>query len=162
METTFFKAEIEITETWVIRRPRFYARGLCEQCGREVSLLAPEEAARLACLEMPAFYGLMENNRFHLHYIGSAAQPFVCLNSLCSVWSGHSGMFREILKSSVFSGKLEVSSFLAGRYHSRFWPGQPFAFEDFICAQASFNLLPEFWLFWNIWPTNYFHLALFV
>lgn len=85
METTFFKAEIETTETWVIRRPRFFIRSLCEQCGREVSLLVPEEAARLTCLELNTFYSLMENNHFHLQYFDSAAQPFVCLNSLCSV-----------------------------------------------------------------------------
>ncbi len=87
METNFIKAEIETTETWVIRRRRYFIRGWCGECAREVSLLVPEEAARLACLDLRNFYVLMENNRFHVHYFGEAAkrQPFICLNSLCFI-----------------------------------------------------------------------------
>ena len=85
MKTIFFKAEVETTETWVIRRPRFFIRSLCAQCGREVSLLPTDEAARLTCLDLSAFYKLMENDFFHVHYFESTAQPFVCLNSLCSL-----------------------------------------------------------------------------
>jgi hypothetical protein len=87
METNFIKAEIETTETWVIRRRRYFIRGWCADCAREVSLLVPEEAARLACLELRSFYVLMENNRFHVHYFGEAAkrEPFICLNSLCFI-----------------------------------------------------------------------------
>lgn len=85
MEKTFFKAEIETTETWVIKRQRRFIRGWCGQCGREVSLLIPEEAARLTCLEIGYFRFLMEQNQFHLFYLGATRQPFVCLISLCSV-----------------------------------------------------------------------------
>jgi hypothetical protein len=85
MKTTFFRREVEITETWVIRRPRVFIRSLCEQCGREVSLLPTDEAARLTCLDLSAFYILMENNFFHVYYFESATQPMVCLNSLCSI-----------------------------------------------------------------------------
>lgn len=85
MEKTFFKAEIETTETWVIKRPRYFVRSFCVQCNREVSLLVPEEAARLTCLELSKFYLLMERDCFHVHHFGETMQPFVCLNSLCSI-----------------------------------------------------------------------------
>lgn len=85
METKFFKAEITTTETWVIKRRRYSIRSWCGQCGREVSLLTAEEAARLACIETETFYELMKHNTFHIHYFHLTTQPFVCLNSLCSI-----------------------------------------------------------------------------
>lgn len=85
MERKFFKAEIKTTETWVIKRPRRFMRNWCVQCGREVSLLVPEEAARLTCQDLSYFYFLMEQNQFHLYYFGVKSQPYICLNSLCSI-----------------------------------------------------------------------------
>lgn len=85
MTRSFFKTQIETTETWVIKRPRSFIRGWCGQCGREVSLLIPEEAARLTCQDLGYFYFLMEQNQFHVFNFGITSQPFICLNSLCSV-----------------------------------------------------------------------------
>lgn len=85
MKTIFFKAEINTTETWVIKRPRYSVRSWCGQCGREVSLVMIDEAVRLACLDSDKFYELMELNNFHIHHFIEAKQPLICLNSLCSI-----------------------------------------------------------------------------
>lgn len=85
MEKKFFKAQIETTETWIIKRPRRFLRNWCWQCGREVSLLIPEEAARLTCQELNKFYFLMEQDFLHIYYFGPTTQPYICLNSLCSI-----------------------------------------------------------------------------
>lgn len=85
MNKSLFKAEIETTETWVIKRPRRFIRNWCRQCNREVSLLIPEEAARLTCMEMNSFYLLFEQNLFHIYYLGTKRQPYICLNSLCCI-----------------------------------------------------------------------------
>ncbi|MBX7170839.1 MAG: hypothetical protein K1X72_07775 [Pyrinomonadaceae bacterium] len=85
MSKTFFKAEIETTETWVLKRPRYFIRSWCGECNREVSFLVPEEAARLTCVEFRYFQFLMEQNQFHIHHFGAALEPYICLISLCSI-----------------------------------------------------------------------------
>ena len=75
---------IETTEVYVIRRRRHFIRTWCEDCGREVSLVPPSEAALLTFQEPEAIYSLIEENRVHVRFFGENS-PFICLTSLCLI-----------------------------------------------------------------------------
>ena len=76
---------IETTEVYVIRRRRLVFRAWCEDCGREVSLVPPSEAALLAFREPGAIYSLMDERKIHFRYFAPEQTPFICLTSLCLI-----------------------------------------------------------------------------
>ena len=75
---------IETTEVYVVRRRRHFIRTFCEECGREVSLVPPSEAALLTFREPAAIYSLIAENRVHFRFIEENL-PFICLPSLCLI-----------------------------------------------------------------------------
>ena len=75
---------IETTEVYVIKRQRHFIRTWCEDCGREVSLITPSEAALLTFQEPDAIYSLIDEKRVHFRFFGENT-PFICLTSLCLV-----------------------------------------------------------------------------
>ncbi len=84
MEKFRTSVTIETNEIWVVRQPRCLVRARCETCGREVSFLPPNEAARIVCRDLSAIYALAAENRFHVQYFENG-KLFICLNSLCLV-----------------------------------------------------------------------------
>lgn len=76
---------IETTEVYVVRRRRHLIRTFCEECGREVSLVPPSEAALLSFCEPAAIYGLIAENRVHFRFFAREKKPFICLPSLCLI-----------------------------------------------------------------------------
>ena len=75
---------IETTEVFVIKHRLHFIRTGCEDCGREVSLISPAEAALLTFQEPDAIYSLMDENRVHFRFFGEQ-NPFICLTSLCLI-----------------------------------------------------------------------------
>ena len=75
---------IETTEVYVIKHRRSFIRSWCEDCGREVSLVPPSEAALLAFQEPDAIYSLVDERKVHFRYFGEKT-PFICLASLCLI-----------------------------------------------------------------------------
>ena len=75
---------IETREVYVFKQQRHLVRAWCEQCGREVSLIPPSEAALLTFQETEKIYSLIDKNRVHFQIFGEKT-PFVCLTSLCLV-----------------------------------------------------------------------------
>jgi hypothetical protein len=75
---------IETTEVYVIKHRRLLFRTWCEDCGREVSLIPPSEAALLTFRETAAIYTLIDENRVHFRFFGNQT-PFICLPSLCLI-----------------------------------------------------------------------------
>ena len=76
---------IETTEVYVIKHRRYFIRTWCEDCGREVSLVPPSEAALLTFQETGAIYSLMDENRVHFQLFETEQTPFICLTSLCLI-----------------------------------------------------------------------------
>ena len=75
---------IETTEIYVVRRQRHFIRAWCWECGREVSLIPPAEAALLTFQETDDIYTLIDENEIHFRFFGEKT-PFVCLASLCLI-----------------------------------------------------------------------------
>lgn len=75
---------IETSEIYVVKHRRHFVRTWCEECGREVSLIPPSEAALLIFQETEAIYSLMNENRVHFRFFGKQT-PFICLASLCLI-----------------------------------------------------------------------------
>ena len=75
---------IETTEVYVIKRRRLIFRSWCEDCGREVSLVTPSEAALLIFRETAAIYSLIDQRKVHFQLFGEQT-PFICLTSLCLI-----------------------------------------------------------------------------
>ncbi len=76
---------IETTEIYVIKHQRHFIRTWCEDCGREVSLITPSEAALLTFQETAEIYSLMDERRVHFRLFAPEQTPFVCLTSLCLI-----------------------------------------------------------------------------
>lgn len=79
--TEFF---IETSEVYVIKRKRYFVRTWCDDCGQEVNMLAPAEAARLMCQDLNNIYSLIDKKHIHFRYLKEET-PLVCLRSLCLV-----------------------------------------------------------------------------
>ena len=73
---------IETSETFVIKRNRTFVRAWCEDCGREVSMLPLQEAARFSGHDVKAIRLMMENQRIHFCYL-KPETLCICLRSLC-------------------------------------------------------------------------------
>jgi hypothetical protein len=84
MTKTRTEVFIETNETYVIRRKRFFVRTWCEDCGREVSMISPSEAALLVCQDTKIIYSLIERKRIHFCFLKEET-PLVCLRSLCLI-----------------------------------------------------------------------------
>jgi len=76
---------IETTEVYVIRHRRHFIRTWCEECGREVSLIPPSEAALLTFQEPDTIYSLMDEKKIHFRLFAADQTPFICLTSLCLI-----------------------------------------------------------------------------
>jgi hypothetical protein len=81
IRTRFF---IETHEVKIIRRRKFFIRAFCEECGREVSLLPPADAAFLVAEETAEIYSWIDSKKIHYFYLNGTV-PFVCLTSVCLV-----------------------------------------------------------------------------
>jgi hypothetical protein len=77
--TEFF---IETTEIYVIRRKRVFVRVFCDECGREVTMISPTEAALIMCQTVESIFSLIDKNRIHFRYLEKET-PLVCLRSIC-------------------------------------------------------------------------------
>ena len=73
---------IETTEVYVVKRRRHFIRTWCDDCGREVSLVSPSEAALLIFQEPEAVYSLISEKRVHFRIFAAEETPFICLASL--------------------------------------------------------------------------------
>jgi hypothetical protein len=73
---------IETQEISFVKRRKTFFRTYCEQCQREVSMFAPDEAAFLVCRETEEIYALMNSKKIHFRYLKDG-KPYVCLTSLC-------------------------------------------------------------------------------
>jgi hypothetical protein len=76
---------IETTEVYVIKHRRHFIRTWCEDCGREVSLVPPSEAALLTFREPEAIYSLIDERKVHFRFFAADQTPFICLTSLCLI-----------------------------------------------------------------------------
>jgi hypothetical protein len=76
---------IETTEVYIIKHRRSFIRTFCEECGREVSLVPPSEAALLTFQKPEAIYLLMNEKRVHFRFFATDETPFICLASLCLI-----------------------------------------------------------------------------
>jgi len=76
---------IETTEVYVIKRRRLVFRAWCEDCGREVSLVPPAEAALLTFREPATIYSLIDERKIHFRIFEPERTPFICLTSLCLI-----------------------------------------------------------------------------
>ncbi len=72
---------IETSETYVIKRKRFFVRNWCEKCEREVSMIPPSEAALILCRDTNTIYSLINDNKLHFCYLKTET-PLICLRSL--------------------------------------------------------------------------------
>jgi hypothetical protein len=84
VETIRSTVTIETKEVWIIKRRTFVVQGFCHQCNRKISMVPPDEAARLLCYDISTIYSFIEGNHFHILYLNDE-KPLICLNSLCSV-----------------------------------------------------------------------------
>lgn len=75
---------IETSEIYIIRRQRFFIRTWCEDCGREVSMSSPSEAALVMCQDTKTIYSLIDKKHIHFRYLKEET-PLICLRSLCLV-----------------------------------------------------------------------------
>ncbi|HMS38838.1 MAG TPA: hypothetical protein PKE69_01335 [Pyrinomonadaceae bacterium] len=75
---------IETREIYIVRRKRYFVRTWCDDCGQEVSMLSPTEAARLMCQDPKNIYSLIDKKHIHFRYLKEET-PLVCLRSLCLV-----------------------------------------------------------------------------
>jgi hypothetical protein len=82
MAKTRTEVFIETSEILIIKRNRTFVRSWCEDCGREVSMLPPQEAALLTGYDVKTIYSMMENQHTHFCYLKSET-PYICLRSLC-------------------------------------------------------------------------------
>lgn len=79
--TRFF---IRTREIKIIRRQRYSVRTYCEHCDREVSMLAPDDAAFLVCKDTEEIYSWINSKKIHFSYL-NGGKLFICLASLCLV-----------------------------------------------------------------------------
>jgi hypothetical protein len=84
LETIRTTITVEETETWLITRRRHYSRRPCPQCGRDVSVLPPEDAAMLMCRDLRSVEALIAGGELHV-VADERGTGLVCLNSLCSI-----------------------------------------------------------------------------
>ena len=82
MAKTRTEVFIETSEILIIKRSRTFFRVWCEDCGREVSMLPLQEAARLSGHDVKAIRSMMENQHIHFCYL-KPETPSICLRSLC-------------------------------------------------------------------------------
>lgn len=73
---------IETKQITLVKREKRFFRAYCEHCGREVSLLTPNDAAILICCSPEYIYSLMNANKIHFRYFQNE-RLFVCLTSVC-------------------------------------------------------------------------------
>lgn len=73
---------IETSEILIIKRYRTFVRSWCDDCGREVSMLPPQEAALVTGYDVKTIYSMMKNQHTHFCYLKSET-PYICLRSLC-------------------------------------------------------------------------------
>jgi hypothetical protein len=78
MRTEIF---IETSETYIVKRKRFFHRNWCEECGREVNMAPPSEAALMMCHDTKTIYSLIDKKHIHFSYLKTET-PLVCLRSL--------------------------------------------------------------------------------
>jgi hypothetical protein len=72
---------IETEEALVIRRASGSVQAMCAQCGREVPMLTPEEAAILFRVAVRSIYREIEGGQLHFQETATGS-VVVCLDSL--------------------------------------------------------------------------------
>jgi hypothetical protein len=81
MTKTRTEVFIETSETYTIKRKRFFHRSWCEECGREVNMVPPSEAALMMCQDTKTIYSLINEKHIHFRYMKTDT-PLICLRSL--------------------------------------------------------------------------------
>ena len=71
----------ETSEIFIVRRPRSVVTAWCAACQKNVSLLAPEAAAKAAGVSTRAVYRLIEADEIHFTETEDG-QMLICQNSL--------------------------------------------------------------------------------
>lgn len=84
MKKTRHTLTIHTEEVCIIKRRQIIVRSFCRQCNREVSMVMPDEAARLCCRDLDTINNMMTENYFHLFFY-KGTKPMICLNSLCAI-----------------------------------------------------------------------------
>jgi len=72
---------IETDEVWVIKRAPSGFVGWCPQCGEQVSMITPDEAAILTYLDTRVIYRQVETGLIHYAEIPGGSM-LVCFNSI--------------------------------------------------------------------------------
>lgn len=81
MAKTRTEVFIETSETYTIKRKRFFVRNWCNDCGREVNMVPPSEAALMMSQDTKTIYSLIDQKHIHFCYL-KAETPLICLRSL--------------------------------------------------------------------------------
>jgi len=72
---------IETREVSIFGRRKKNVRKYCDECGRDVTMLSPAEAASLISERTSRIYFLMKSKKIHQHG-ADGEKPLVCLLSL--------------------------------------------------------------------------------
>ena len=72
---------IESSESYVVTRRRLFHRKWCNECGRDVNMVSPSEAAFMTCQTTEIITSLLNENQIH-HANAESETPLVCLRSL--------------------------------------------------------------------------------
>ena len=75
---------IETREVWVIRRSGTVAVAWCPECGQQVGMVPPEEAASRTHVSARAIYRSVEAGSIHYLELSGGAL-LVCTNSICDL-----------------------------------------------------------------------------
>jgi hypothetical protein len=84
MAKTRTEVFIETSEIYIVKRKRSFGRTWCKDCGCEVSIISPSEAALLICQDIKTIYSLIDENQIHFCF-PKAETPLICLKSLCLI-----------------------------------------------------------------------------
>ena len=80
-QTREIELKIEKSETIIVRRRRQIILARCTDCGREVEMFSPEEAAVIAETSPRRIYHAIESNQIHFTELPEGLL-LVCLDSL--------------------------------------------------------------------------------
>ena len=75
---------IETREVWVIKRSGDVAAAWCAECGQQVGMLTPEEAASRTHLSARAIFRRVEDGSIHYVELSNGGL-LVCTNSICDL-----------------------------------------------------------------------------
>ena len=84
MKTRRMEVTIETDEIWIIRRPSSGLVAWCSACGRQTTMITPDEAALLAELDAREVYRQAVTGLIHYNET-SGGHMVVCSNSIAKL-----------------------------------------------------------------------------